>query len=170
MIQATRSGLLRTHAAPRGWHITSIECARGLVRVESHEGVTEVVVADVSDDSGPDFFSAAACTSEGNAMVMARRAPPALLLASGGQRVVPSSPGDSELLRLDAGELLLMLSAAAFETMPDALVRVLHGLPGAALGMDPRELLTQVFDEIGSGSGAVLGRVPNLPSDEGGAG
>ncbi|HEY7718868.1 MAG TPA: hypothetical protein VH915_08915 [Pedococcus sp.] len=152
--------LLRTERDTGGWHVTAIECRRGLARVENRPGLTEVVVADWPGDSdvGGESYSAAACTPEGDALVMSRQAPPALLVTRHGQRPAPVQPGGSELLHLVPGQRLLLLSATAYDALPECLAAMLHGPSSAILDADPFTLLHTLFREIGAGSGAVIGR------------
>lgn len=57
--------------------MTVIECPDGLANVETRRGVTQVFVADlpVAGMDDPNRFAAAACTPEGDALVVARQAP-----------------------------------------------------------------------------------------------
>lgn len=158
--QLTDNAVVRSHEGPGGWHVVVLECANGLANVASSHGITRVLVADMPTRGATDrsCFAATACTPEGDALVIARQAPPALLVSYDGQRPAPSNPQEDELLHLGERQRLLILSAAAFEAMPRVLARALHGPPSALLEVDPVMLLTDLFDEIGSGSGAVISR------------
>lgn len=160
VMQLVDNGVVRIHDGPGGWHVTVIECANGLANVESRRGITQVFVADMPVPGGndPNCFAAAACTPEGDALVVARQAPPALLVTPQGQRPTPGNPEQDEVLHPAEGERLLILSPAAFEAMPRSLARLLHGPPDILLSADPVELLTELFDDIGSGSGAIISR------------
>jgi hypothetical protein len=166
VMQLTERDLLRTDHAVGGWQITAIECQRGLARVDSHDPhLTEIVVADLPPGraSGRDCFTAVACTDDGEALVMSRQAPPALLVTRSGQWPVPGHGEGQELIRIDGDQRLLILSAAAFDALPESLGRTLHGPPSIVLDADPFTLLHSLFREIGAGSGAIIGRYPHAP-------
>lgn len=161
MRQGTARRQLRTHHGSGGWTVTAMECADGVARVECDRDVTEIVIGESSfGDLDPDCFAAAACTPDGDVLVVSRQAPPALLVTKDGKRSTPGGSEDRELLHLEEDELLLILSPALFETMPAALARTLHGSTDDLLQADPASLLADLFDGVSSGSGAIIGRDP----------
>ena len=124
--QVLDAGLVRTQGEYSGWTVTTIESSHGLARVKSHDNVTEIFVGETCD-SGPTnsdpcrAFSAAACTPDGDALVLTREAPPAILVTTASYHTSPADPGTRSLEHLEVGERLVMLSSASFEDMPDLL-------------------------------------------------
>lgn len=159
-MQLVDNGVVRTHNGPGGWQVTVVECPNGLANVETRRGVTQVFVADlpVAGVDDPNRFAAAACTPEGDALVVARQAPLPLLVTPDGQRATPANPDRDELLHLGEGDRLLILSAAAIEAMPTSVGRLLRGATDVLLKADPVELLTDLVDGVGAGSGAIICR------------
>jgi hypothetical protein len=154
------SSLLRRWVGVFDWDITAIECADGLARIEARSGLTEIVVGDTNLNSDVEYdgFTAVACTVDGGAFVLAWQAPPALLITPQGHRVAPPAAGEPELVHLEPGDRLLLLSSAAYEDLPHALSQFLHGPPHAVPDADPVELLQALFDGVGAGAGAVISR------------
>ncbi|WP_148236482.1 hypothetical protein [Intrasporangium calvum] len=161
----TDRGAIRTHDGPGGWHITLVECPDGLSNVSTVRGVTRVFVADLPapGSTGPSCFAAAACTPDGDALVLSRQAPPALIISDRGYRRAPVVPGTDELVDVDDDEMILIFSSTVFEEMPQRLARVLHGHPEELLRSDPGAFLLDVFEETGSGAGAVITRGATHP-------
>ncbi len=158
--------LVRRVRAAGGWSLTSIECDRGLARVEQRAAVTEVVIGDHDLDRDGDLsaFTAAACTADGEALVISRQAPPAFLLTPRGARATPADGGPRGTERPNPDERLLMLSCAAFESMPELLASGIHGSPHELLSRDAEDLLLALFRDIGRGAGAVIERPhPTFP-------
>ncbi len=99
------------------------------------------------------------CHADGSVRVRATWAPPTLLIRPGRTVMVPESPGQPGSAHLEVGERLLVLSAAAFEAAPEAMVRLLHEKPERLLAADPVELLDELFREAPNGGGAVVTRM-----------
>lgn len=169
-VQVTDRGLIRRHDGPGGWQVTLLECPDGLANVSMSRGVTRVFVADLPDpgSTGSSCFSAAACTPDGDALVLSRQAPPALLITNHGHRRAPSVPETDELVHLGPDEVLLVLSSSVFEEMPQVLARVLHGSAEELLAADPGEFLADIFEQTGSGAGAMISRRDSLTEAQGG--
>ncbi len=160
VMQLVDNGVVRSHDGPGGWQVTVIECPNGLANVESRRGVTQVFVADlpVAGMNDPNRFAAAACTPEGDALVVARQAPLPLLVTPEGQRAAPAHPDRDELLHLAEGDRLVILSASALEAMASSVRTLLRGPTEFLLKRDPIELLTDLVDGAGAGSGAIICR------------
>lgn len=154
---------LRTHRVAGGWLITSMECAGAMAVVEESSGVADVLVADGYANGGPDpdCFAAAACTPDGDVLVISRQSPPALLVTHGDKRATPAHPLGRELVHLYGMDKLLMLSPALFEVMPEVLARTLHATPMDLLAADPASLLSEIFTDVHAGSGVIIGRNPH---------
>ena len=75
-----------------------------------------------------------------------------------GLRRAPEVPGSDEWLHLGPDEALLLLSSAVFEEMPHVLAHALHGHPDELLAADPGTFLTDIFEQTGSGAGAMISR------------
>ncbi len=155
-----------------GWAVTSLECTRGLARLDLRRDLTQVVIADTGDaEAGlgePPAFAAAACTPDGEVVVVARRSPPAIVLGPSGCRTSPSNGADRETAYPQPGERLLLLSSSAFENMSDVLVSGMNVSPSALIQRDPQDLLLAIFADLGCGAGAVIDRRPNrLPEGVG---
>lgn len=162
-MQVGHNGFVRTHDGPGGWQVTVIECPNGLANVETRRGVTQVFVADVPtagvDDSNR--FAAAACTPEGDVLVVTRGAPLPVLVTPDGQRTMPARPDRDEWVHLAEGTRLLILSASALDAVSRAGGTLLEGPSEVLLAADPVELLTALVDGAGAGSGAVISRHPS---------
>ena len=159
-VQLTDRGAIRRHEGPGGWNVTLVECPDGLANVSTSRGVTRVFVADlpVAGSTESSAYAATACTPDGGALVLSREAPPALLVTAQGLRRAPEVPGSDEWLHLGPDEALLLLSSAVFEEMPHVLAHVLHGHPDELLAADPGTFLTDIFEQTGSGAGAMISR------------
>jgi hypothetical protein len=169
-LHVTERNVVRRHAGPGGWRVTLVERPDGLANVSTIRGVTRVFVADcpAPDATQSSCFAAAECTPEGDALVLSHQAPPALLISDHGHRRAPSVPGVDELIRIEPDEVLLLLSSAVFEDMPQLLARVLHGHAEELLAADPGMFLTEIFDETGSGAGAMISHMPTFTHLNGG--
>lgn len=154
---------VRTHRGPGGWLVTAIECTDGVARVGTVGDVTDVVVADCSchGDLDPECFTAAACTPEGEVLVVSRQSPPALLVTRDTKRTAPAMPLDQELVRLQDADRLLILSPVLFEAMPEVLARTLNGTTADLLTTEPVQLLGAIFADVGAGSGVIISREPH---------
>lgn len=108
---------------PGGWQLGTVEAPAGTVEITiAADGATRVVVCDTGEGTSP-----AACTSvvlhpDGRAVLSCRLSPPALWLSGGGVRLAPQVPTDTEQLRLEPGDLLVVCSAEVLEHLH-------HGLP-----------------------------------------
>lgn len=160
---------LRTHHATRSWQITTIECAGGVARVVGASGIADVLVADSARGGAldPDCFAAAACTPDGDVLVLTRQAPPALLVTHGVKRTTPVDLQGRELVHLEGQDTLLLFSPALFEAMPEVLARTLNAEPTELTTADPAGLLSQIFADVSTGSGVIIRRNPQ-PADTGG--
>lgn len=153
-----------------GWTVTSLECSRGLARLDLRRGLTQVVIADTGDAVAgldePAAFAAAACTHDGEVVVVARRSPPAIVLGPDGCRTTPSDGAGHETQYPQPGERLLLLSSSAFENMPDVLATGMNRSPATLIERDPQELLLEIFADLGCGAGAVIDRRPDHRPEE----
>ena len=144
------------------WTVTSLECSRGLARLDLRRGLTQVVIADTGDAVAgrdePPSFAAAACTHDGEVVLVARRSPPAIVLGPTGCRTSPSDGTGRETQYPEPGERLLLLSCSAFENMSDVLAKGMNESPSALIERDPQELLLEIFADLGCGAGAVIDR------------
>lgn len=154
---------LRTHHATGGWLITAIECGGGVARIDGSSGIADVLVADGGHGGAfdPDCYAAAACTPDGDVLVLSRQSPPALLVTRGAKRTTPLDPLGRELVHLDGEEELLLLSASLFEAMPEVLARTLNTDPTTLLAAEPAALLSEIFAEVDAGSGVIIRRNPH---------
>lgn len=153
--------LLHTEVNP-AWTVTSLECNRGLALLDLRRGLTQVVIADTGDAvaglDAPSAFAAAACTPDGEVVVVARHSPPAIVLGPHGCRTSPSEGAGRETQYPHPGERLLLLSCSAFENMSDVLAQGMNGSPSSLIERDPQELLLEIFADLGCGAGAVIDR------------
>lgn len=150
----------------RCWAVTSIECAQGLARLDLRPGLTQVVVGDTSDAVAgldqPAAFAAAACTSDGEIVVLARRSPPAIALDSDGSRTTPAGGASRDSEFPSPGNRFLMLSSSAFENLSESLVTCLKKAPQDLIAQDPEDLLLSIFADLDRGAGAVIDRRAHL--------
>ena len=112
-----------------GWTVTTLESRQSFARVTRRHGLTEVVVGErgtAAGDSDTSFaHTSVTCTPGGHATVLAREAPPAILVTLSGHRTSPAEPGSASLERLSPGERLVVLSSAEFEEMPELMADLL---------------------------------------------
>jgi hypothetical protein len=166
---ATRSKGLARHvrsSSPDGcaWDVTMLQQAAALAFVDRHDGQLVVTVGDrtadedLVDDTPPGgpCHTAVVCRDDGEVLVRSCAAPPALLVTASDVHLVPETPGVAGVDRLCPGDRLLVLSAAAYETLPASLVTLLRALPTRLLHSDPALLLETLFAEIPVGSGALI--------------
>lgn len=158
-----------------GWDIVLCERSTGLARVRRRGGSLEVTVGDRPDPGGADprpgesrWFTSAACGGQGRMTFRSVSAPPALHVGAGSVQLQPAVPGGSSVVALTQDERVLILSSAAFDALPTALVGVLRDLPQRVLHTDPADLLAELFADIPDGSGAVICRTtpPSAPTLE----
>ena len=169
MSRVVGSALLN-HKADECWSMTCIEYPKGLALLEPRPTMTRVIVADSTNTfagpADPDAYSAAACTRDGEMALVVRNSPPALVIGSTGCRTLPAAGASRECVRLVPGERLLLLSCAAFESMPEVLANGIANVPAHLAGQDPDDLLLEIFHELGHGAGAVIDRLP-VPTPQG---
>lgn len=167
------AGTVTRHRGPLalGWDVTVLEHHGGLASVRRGIGLLEVAIGDIAPAGRTDHRhhhsqaceTTASCHADGLIDVQACAAPPALVVSADAARRLPDAPGTVERVRLGVGERVLMLSAAAFEALPAALVDVLRAPSTEVLPADPVELLQRIFAETSSGSGALICRGPSSP-------
>ena len=165
MSRVVGSALLSTSADER-WSVTCIEYPKGLALLQPGPGMTRVIVADSTNTfagpTDPDAYSAAACTHDGELALVVHHSPPALVVGSTGCRTLPADGASRDCLRLAPGERLLLLSCAAFESMPEVLANGIANVPNDLATQDPDDLLLEIFHELGHGAGAVIDRLSLL--------
>lgn len=98
--------------------------------------------------------------AEGTVRVQTWCAPPALLLSRQAVSLFPADGGSSADATLDAGDILVICSAAMLETGAARLVTLLQqdGSP-IRLAADPRRLLDELLDGSTAGAAAVVRRL-----------
>lgn len=152
------------------WSVTCIEYPRGLALLEPGAKLTRVIVADSTNTfagpDDPDAYAAAACTPDGELALVVHHSPPALVVGRAGCRTLPADGAAHECVRLAPGERLLLLSGAAFESMPQVLADGIGTIPTGLAHQDPEDLLLEIFHDLGHGAGAVIDRLP-VPAPEG---
>lgn len=158
--EVTERGLVRRLECAGGWSAALMECPDGVASLSNGRDVVQLFVSEMPDRQSdrPSSFIAAACLPEGEVLVLAREAPPALLVTPHGHARVPANAQREELVRIAPGEFLLLLSAAVFEDMPASLATLLHDPHPQLLGLDPGAFLATLLDSTGAGAGAVLTR------------
>ncbi|MEO6997938.1 MAG: hypothetical protein ABI112_07645 [Terracoccus sp.] len=140
----------------------------------------EVFVGDESPDDDPEdddttaapagtghgCFTSVSCLAGGRVRVRSCSAPPALLVGRSGAELVPSAPCSPGTAVVDEEHRLLVLSAAAYETLPRALVILLREFPSRFLRTDPVTLLETLFADIPVGSAALISPVCSKTPDD----
>lgn len=178
-LMAALTGLdapVRPHAANLlGWQVTLAQGRDGSARVSREGHGFRVVVQDGHGNHprrphgipghGLPCATTAWCRADGGVRLSALAAPPALLVRAEGARTVPATPGTLEELTLAPGERLVILSASAFEALPEALVELLRSPTARVLERDPTDLLVELFTQVPVGSGVVLCRRPRPLSE-----
>lgn len=137
-----------------------MEAVRGVARVERRGPVLEIVVADINPElpEGLESFAAVALTAEGDALLTVHHAPPALLASGSTRRTTPEGGCGNELVRCGSGDRIVLLSAAAYDAMPECLGRALHDTPDGLRALPAGQLLQEVLAEVGAGAGVVIDR------------
>lgn len=160
------------HREPRwvtaaGFSVVLHEGAARAARAVPGPGRVGIIVADpgvaspmATDLAGafPSSSTSVWCHADGSIQVRATWAPPTLLIRVGRTEMVPETPGSPGTARLARGDRLLVLSSAAFEAVPEAMVRLLHEGPERLLAADPVDLLEELFRDAPDGGGAVVTR------------
>lgn len=124
------------------------------------------VVAAIGAGGERGCFTSVTCLGERHVRVRSCSAPPALLVGRAGAELVPSAPCSAGGAVIDDEHRLLVLSAAAYETLPRALVILLREFPSRFLRTDPVTLLETLFADIPIGSAALISPVlPSSPAD-----
>ncbi|WP_404386965.1 hypothetical protein [Humibacillus xanthopallidus] len=151
------------------WEVTVLKQPGGFAEVTRSADAVVVCVGDHEGSGGEDDRHApdghgpccttVRCGGGGRVIVTALAAPPVLLVGSTRTVLVPSTPSEAGTAVVEPGERLLVLSAAAFDTLPPALVSVLRELPHRVLNTSPVSVLETVFSEIPIGCGALISPV-----------
>ena len=176
MLPARDAVVSRHPADPSsGWEIVLCERSTGVARVHRRGPSLEVTVGDLPGPATAEarpgesrWFTSVACQGQGQMTFRSVSAPPALLVGAGSVQQQPAVPGGSSVVAVAEDERVLMLSSAAFDALPSALVDVLRDLPLRVLHTDPADLLAELFADIPDGSGAVICRTasPSAPTRE----
>lgn len=157
---AVGAGLVRIARTSR-WTITCVEYAYGVVRLERSPGLTQVVVGECVEREGSSdleaSYVAAACTHDGELLVVVRSAPPGLVVSPTSCRTRPGDGASQDVEVPTAGERLILLSCAVFESVPDVLVEGVNGDPATRLAtQDAETLLVSLVGGAGRGAGVVI--------------
>lgn len=99
------------------------------------------------------------CHAGGGVQVRASWAPPALLVCRDSTTMVPETPGQAGLVRMEAGDRLLVLSSTAYEAAAERMVHLLHSAPHRLLAVDADSILATVFADVPDAAGAVITRL-----------
>lgn len=122
--------------------------------------------SNVAGESHGGCFTTVSCLGDRRVRVRSCSAPPALLVGRAGAELVPSAPCSVGRAVVDDEHRLLVLSAAAYETLPRALVILLREFPSRFLRTDPVTLLETLFADIPVGSAALISPVATItPAD-----
>lgn len=118
---------------------------------------------DLRTEGDHGCFTSVRCLADRRVTVRSCSAPPALLVGRSGAALLPSAPCSTGGAVVDDEHRLLVLSAAAYETLPRALVILLREFPSRFLRTDPVTLLETLFADIPVGSAALISPVPTIP-------
>ncbi|MDN5767385.1 MAG: hypothetical protein L0H96_24735 [Humibacillus sp.] len=130
------------------------------------DGSEDRHATDTSPGTDQGCFTSVSCLGDGRVTVRSCSAPPALLVGRSGAELVPSAPCSTGSTVVDVDHRLLVLSAAAYETLPRALVILLREFPSRFLRTDPVTLLETLFADIPVGSAALISPMhPAAPVD-----
>lgn len=144
-----------------GWQVEVLERQPGLAGVIRRAGHVYVRVVDGTTGSGAAGRSllAADLADDGSAHLVARCAPPALVLSDSGVRPLPAGGSGRATTSLHSGDLLVMCSAASLEGEPDGVVSLLRAGPGSARRADLRWLVRTLLRGSDTGAAAVIRRI-----------
>lgn len=146
------------------WSVTCVELPKGLAVLERNGPMTRVIVADssttVAGPHDPDAYAAAVCTPDGELALVVHNSPPAIVVGASECSTRPAEGAGRDCLCLDPGQRLLLLSAAAFESLPRILADSLTSAPDDLARRNPEDLLLEIFREVGRGAGAAIDRLP----------
>ena len=171
-LHATTSPVVRVRrVAASGFDVVVREGAVRSVRVVPGTHRTSLVLSDDEGARTPladDVPAAAAASStrvfahaDGTVTVQASFAPPTLLVRGGRVAMLPEIPGTPGSTRLEPGDRLVALTAAAFEAAPDVLARMLAPDNAACLGTaDAARLLRKLLRDAPHAAGVVVTRLP----------
>jgi hypothetical protein len=149
-----------------GWQVEFRERTPGLTRV-TPDGLDLSVrlgdrgpVGDVAG-AGPRSLGSllvAELSAVGTVSVVARYAPPALVLSDAGVTLLPADGGGTATAVLAEGDLLVMCSAGLLEAGPAAVVELLRAGSRPAREADPRWLVRALLRDSLTGAAVVARR------------
>ncbi len=151
----------------KGSHGGEIDLPQWAVEVfVGDESPTDDDTTDAPAGTDHGCFTTVSCLDDRRVRVRSCSAPPALLVGRSGAELVPSAPCSAGGAVVDDEHRLLVLSAAAYETLPRALVVLLREFPSRFLRTDPVTLLETLFADIPVGSAALISPVATItPAD-----
>jgi hypothetical protein len=148
------------------WQVDTLTRAGGVAQLRRIEDGVRVLVADraadgVADgavarppDSAPKEVTEAWLYGDGHVLVRSNTAPPALLVTTGGARLLPAAPEVECVTDTSDGDLLVLCSAEALGHLPNGLGGVLACSPLRLGAYEPEALLERLM--AGTDVGAAL--------------
>lgn len=168
MTQTAMSPELRL--APARWAMTTDERGDGFVMATA---VGRELHVHVGDPDAPSRVArrrsgglvTAVLDDAGSAVVETTTAPPALLVARDGLRLLPAGPHQDRRTQVDIGDRLVLCSASGPDEPPEGLLAVLRSSAEELLSMSPGRLLDVMLDGVDHGAAAVVSRFQPAPPE-----
>ena len=154
-------------AATARWVVSRLERPTGFATIDLRGDSVRVHVGDGGgglvaplDSDRSDIT--AEFDGQGGVVVETCSAPPALLVARDGTRLLPATPGLRRPTLIAPGDLLLLCSASALDAPPVGLVQILKAPAREVLSMSPQMLLDLIMGDQPDGAAAIVMRAPLL--------
>lgn len=156
--------------APARWAMATDERGDGFVMATAVGRELHVHVGDPAAPSHPARHRSgglvtAVLDDAGSAAVETTTAPPALLVARDGLRLLPAEPHQDRRSQLDIGDRLVLCSASGPDDPPDGLLAVLRSSAEELLNMSPSRLLDVILEGVDHGAAAVVSRFQPAPPE-----
>lgn len=154
--------------APATWALVSDERGTGFVMATAMGRSLHVHVGDPSPAHPRRGGSAgglvtAVLDESGSVVVETATAPPALLVARDGVRLLSAEPAQERPTQMRPGDRLVLCCAAGDGQAPQGLLHLLRRVAPDLLRARPEDLLADVLAGVEQGAAALVARTPGDP-------
>ena len=134
------------------WTVETLERGGGVARIERDTRYTRLRVSDPGDPNATEAW----LSDDGTVTVRSHCSPPALLVSTGGARLIPATPDTEDSAELGPGDVLLLCSSGVLDSVPTGLGEILGWSPRRVANHEPRALLEHLMTGAERGATAVV--------------